>query len=184
MPQDLKAHPDSPCPAVTAIRAEARRPRPGVLELRYVVSGDVGELRLAPVSASARADELWRRTCFEAFLRGPSGEAYLELNLAPSTQWAAYRFDGYRRGMARAELGAPPRIETTREDGRFELRAVVDLGQAAAGPGEGVWRLGLSAVIEEAGGRLSYWALAHPPGKADFHHPDCFALELPAPEGP
>jgi len=21
--------------------------------------------------------------------------------------------------------------------------------------------------------------LAHPPGKPDFHHPDCFALELP-----
>ena len=27
---------------------------------------------------------------------------------------------------------------------------------------------------------MSYWALAHPPGKPDFHHPDCFALELPA----
>ena len=41
-------------------------------------------------------------------------------------------------------------------------------------------RLGLSAVIEETSGRKSYWALAHPPGKADFHHSDCFALELPA----
>jgi hypothetical protein len=35
-------------------------------------------------------------------------------------------------------------------------------------------------VIEETNGRLSYWALAHPPGKPDFHHSDCFALELPA----
>jgi hypothetical protein len=41
------------------------------------------------------------------------------------------------------------------------------------------WRLGLSAVIEETSGRISYWALAHPPGKADFHHSDCFAHELP-----
>jgi len=30
--------------------------------------------------------------------------------------------------------------------------------------------LGLSAVLEETNGRKSYWALAHPPGKADFHH--------------
>jgi len=40
------------------------------------------------------------------------------------------------------------------------------------------WRLGLSALIEEPSGHKSYWALAHPPGKADFHHPDCFAHEL------
>ena len=36
-------------------------------------------------------------------------------------------------------------------------------------------------VIEELDGTKSYWALAHPPGKPDFHHPDCFALTLAAP---
>ena len=36
------------------------------------------------------------------------------------------------------------------------------------------------AVIEENDGRLSYWALRHAPGKPDFHHPEAFALELPA----
>ena len=40
------------------------------------------------------------------------------------------------------------------------------------------WRLGLSAVIEDTNGHKSYWALAHPPGKPDFHHADCFAYEL------
>ena len=41
-----------------------------------------------------------------------------------------------------------------------------------------LWRLGLSAVIEDTSGRKSYWALAHPPGKPDFHHADCFAHEF------
>ena len=45
-------------------------------------------------------------------------------------------------------------------------------------------RIALSAVIEEVDGTKSYWALRHPPGAPDFHHPDCFALELPAPEAP
>jgi len=40
------------------------------------------------------------------------------------------------------------------------------------------WRLSLSAVIEQADGRLSYWALAHPPGKPDFHRADCFTCEI------
>jgi hypothetical protein len=51
-------------------------------------------------------------------------------------------------------------------------------------PGAAVWRLGLSAVIEETSGRKSYWALAHPKGKPDFHHADCFTLELAAPSRP
>ena len=42
----------------------------------------------------------------------------------------------------------------------------------------GVFRL---AVIEAVDGSVSYWALAHPAGKPDFHHPDGFALQLPPP---
>jgi hypothetical protein len=44
--------------------------------------------------------------------------------------------------------------------------------------------LGLSAVIEDLDGVLSYWALRHPPGKPDFHHPDTFALEIDLLETP
>ena len=40
--------------------------------------------------------------------------------------------------------------------------------------------IALSAVIEETDGTKSYWALRHPPGPPDFHHPDCFALRIPA----
>jgi len=39
----------------------------------------------------------------------------------------------------------------------------------------------ITAVIEEADGTKSYWALAHPAEKPDFHHPDGFVLELPGP---
>jgi hypothetical protein len=38
--------------------------------------------------------------------------------------------------------------------------------------------MALSAVIEATDGTLSYWALAHPSDKPDFHHPDSFVLEL------
>ena len=37
----------------------------------------------------------------------------------------------------------------------------------------------LSAVIETTDGAMSYWALAHPSAKPDFHHPDSFVLDLP-----
>ncbi len=40
------------------------------------------------------------------------------------------------------------------------------------------WQLGLSAVLEEKDGTKSYWALAHPDGKPDFHEPGCFTAKL------
>ena len=73
-----------------------------------------------------------------------------------------------------------PKIEVDSSDDAFELRAELALDRLPDLPPDAPWQLGLSAVIEEAGGRLSYWALAHPPGRPDFHHSDCFALELAA----
>lgn len=182
----LRLHPESVCSAVTQIEVDVARPRARSLALVYIITGKIGDLLLPPAAvAVARTDELWRHTCFEAFVRVAPGAAYYEFNFAPSTQWAAYRFDGYRSGLrVAAEIGAP-RIEMETSPGRYILQASLELDRAVAssenGAGDGKiapWRLGLSAVIEEAGGRRSYWALAHPPGKPDFHHSDCFALEV------
>jgi hypothetical protein len=169
----LRLHPDLRCDAVMAIAVEVARPRVGALLLSYEVTGAIGEIRRPPIAVPARADELWRHTCFEAFIRPTAREGYLEFNFAPSTQWAAYRFDGYRSGMRVADIAAP-RIEVQSAPGRLSLQLALELD----GLPPGAWRVGLSAVIEETRGRLSYWALAHPPGKPDFHHADCFACEI------
>jgi hypothetical protein len=171
----LKCHRDSPCAAATRINLDVARPRASSLLLSYTVAGKIGDLLMPAVTAPARIDELWRHTCFEAFIRATPDGGYYEFNFSPSTQWAAYRFDGYRNGMrVAAEIGAPKiAVESTSEC--YTLQAALDLGELLPASR---WRLGLSAVIEETNGRKSYWALAHPPGKPDFHHSDCFAGEL------
>ena len=178
MHQTLALHPDSRCNAVTRIDVEATRPRPGHLVLRYTVAGKIADLRLPRPTPSTRTDELWRHTCFEAFLRPPSGDAYCEFNFAPSTQWAAYAFSGYRGFMRVADEVGAPFIEMQSAADFYVLQASLDLERLVHVPKDTLWRLGLSAVIEEESGALSYWALKHPPGRADFHHSDCFALEL------
>jgi hypothetical protein len=178
MHQTLALHPDSRCTAVTRIDVEATRPRPGQLVLRYTVTGKIADLRLPPPASSTRTDELWRHTCFEAFLRLPSGDRYCEFNIAPSTQWAAYAFSGHRSGMRVADEVGAPFIEVQAGADFYILQASLDLERLAHLTKDSVWRLGLSAVIEETSGALSYWALKHPSGRADFHHSDCFALEL------
>ncbi|MGA7710414.1 MAG: DOMON-like domain-containing protein [Rhizomicrobium sp.] len=177
MRRALKIHPDSLCDAATQIEVEIWHPRSNHLTLCYVVTGKICDLVLPPLTAPARSDDdLWQHTCFEAFFR--SGEMYYEFNFAPSTQWAVYHFNGYRNGKRVANEVGVPLIEVKSSGAILKMLVLLECPRDEAG-----W-LGLSAVIEESGGRKSYWALAHPPGKADFHHSDCFALELPAVEQP
>jgi len=174
----LKLHPDSLCSAATHVEVEAARPCAGSLVLCYFVTGKISELRLPPATAAARTDELWRHTCFEAFVRISQCAGYYEFNFAPSTQWAAYGFSGYRSGMRVATEISAPRIEVQSSRKSCTLRASLELDGLSMLPHDAGWRLGLSALIEETSGHKSYWALAHPPGKPDFHHPDCFVYEL------
>lgn len=178
MPRALLIHPASAGAGGLAVQAEAERDG-GLLRLGFLVTGPVRTLRIPSPAAAARRDELWRATCFEAFVQAEGKAGYCEFNLAPSTEWAAYRFDGYRQGMRPLDLAAAPVMSVAIEDA-LELRAAVVLPRDLAGP----VRLGLSAILETRAGEKSYWALAHPPGKPDFHHADCFAARLAAPGAP
>jgi hypothetical protein len=173
----LRLHPDSVCRAVTRIDVDVVREDAGTLVLHYVVTGQTDDLMLPPILGPARTDELWRHTCFEAFVWDSRGAVYYEFNFAASTQWAAYRFDSYRSGMHVLTGMSVPRIDVQTASGHFTLHAVLELGALPDLPPD-AWLLGLSAVIEEEGGRKSYWALAHPPGKPDFHHADGFVCEV------
>jgi hypothetical protein len=173
MRQILKLHPNSRSDAVREIAVEATRIDKSALRLRYRASGVMAGLRIPQPARPARTDALWQHTCFEAFLRPRSGDAYLEFNFAPSTEWAAYSFTSYRSEM-RVIADAAVSIDVEQTDDTLELVALLE-----GLPEDAEWQLGASAVMEEIGGRRSYWALSHPPGKPDFHHGDCFALELP-----
>jgi hypothetical protein len=178
MRQSLTLHPDSLCCASVNIEVEVARPRADRLALSYLMTGEMSGIRMPSVTASERRNELWRNTCFEAFVRASSGAGYYEFNFAPSTQWAAYRFSSYRSGVCvAAEISAPP-IETQSSPDRFTLQVSLELDRLSSLPRNALWRLGLSALIEDTSGRMSYWALVHPPGKPDFHHADCFAHEF------
>jgi hypothetical protein len=177
----LEPHPDSFAPGLR-IEAEAQRAASARLILRYVVTGKTGTLLMPPPAAPGRADGLWRHTCFEAFVRAPAEAGYFELNFSPSGQWAAYRFSDYRAGMMPIDALPPPEIEAQQDGGRYILAASLDLAPILGRLAEAPWQLGLAAVIETRDGGKSYWAAAHPPGEPDFHHRDCFALELPPPK--
>lgn len=180
----LKPHPRTPGEFVQGIEAGVALDC-GELRFFYRLDGDRRRIRLPSASGEGRTDGLWQHTCFEAFVRIEDAPQYLELNFAPSGQWAAYRFEGYREGMRPLEL-EPPRIRVRGggerapegiRSGPLDLDARVRLPLLAGAAGRRL-RLGLCAVVEDDAGGLSYWALQHAPGRPDFHHPQALALEL------
>ena len=175
MGQLLKVHPSTPCSAAIQIEVAITRPRSYCLDLSYVITGQIKELSLPPAAAARRADELWRHTCFEAFI-GTNLAEYYEFNFAPTSAWAAYRFTEYRRGQS--SLAIPNPVITVRSDSeRYSLQASLQL-ESLCVPEQPPWHLGLSALIEDKTGRLSYWALAHASDKPDFHRRESFVHEI------
>lgn len=172
----LIRHPASQGGEGLAIEVEAARGPERTLDLRYLVRGDIDRLILPEVADWGRADGLWRTTCFEAFLGDGASEGYREFNFSPSMRWAAYGFDGYRAGMADLPEHAFVSMMMGRVEEGYEMAAAIATVFALE---REPLRLGLSAVIEDRAGGLSYWALAHPADKPDFHHPDSFVLTLP-----
>ena len=158
-----------------------RWPSESPLQLRYLVDGDIGRLLIPHARPPRRADRLWQHTCFEAFVAVGSGAGYYELNFSPSTEWAVYRFSAYREGMTAVEPMRSPRISTDVDADRLAVAVAIELEPLLdLRPDVGL-RVALSAVVEDAEHRVSYWSLAHAPGKPDFHHPDGFALDVLAP---
>ncbi len=177
--RELVCHRDTPAGSVDSVTVAIERAIGGELWIRFHVEAPIDSLVLPDPADPDRTDELWKTTCFELFVREPDTAAYRELNFSVSSQWAAYSFDGYRENRSDLEMSCVPDLGNDASDSHFALEARVVLPAPKV---DTSLEVGVCAIIEESDGTKSYWALRHPPGKPDFHHADCFALVLAAPD--
>jgi hypothetical protein len=178
----LRPHPSTPERA-WRVSARAERTDAGELRLRWVLTGALAGIRIPPPRELRRGDELWKHTCFEAFVAADGKAGYVELNFSPSREWAAYAFARYREGGPLTDSRLEPQIVVRREPERIAVDALVALEELSVSYADAALRIGLAAVVESSNGRCSYWALRHPVGKPDFHHDEAFAVRLAAPAG-
>ncbi|MDB5802613.1 MAG: hypothetical protein JWL63_3552 [Rhodocyclales bacterium] len=154
----------------------------GLLQLRFELKGAANGLRIPAPTHADFADELWRHTCFEAFVGTSESSAYREFNFSPSGQWAAYAFTDYRqRDATWRPVQAPLTTLRSAADG-FTLEASIP---AALLPTRSAnLHIGLTAVIEANDDALSYWALTHRSDQPDFHQRASFTLRLASQDTP
>ena len=181
----LQRHQNSAVHASLGVYARAYAERSDLLVLCYRVTGPVSDVLVPAQQSLVRLDELWRTTCFEAFISPPfpadmTDKPYWEINLSPSRRWASYEFAGYRNGMKSSPDIIVEDISMDRATDRFEITAHVRVQDGSAievlSPDTGATAVGLSCILESTDGGLSYWALSHGPGEPDFHHPDGFKM--------
>jgi hypothetical protein len=171
----LTCHPKTESSAVHGIAVRVGWQQEGTLAFTYTLTGDGTHLQIPSPRPPTKTDGLWQHTCFEAFISVQGESAYREFNFSPSGEWAVYRFHSYRQRALAEEDEPTPEIHIYRAEDYLTLDARLRLPRRFTTQ---PLRLALSAVIEDTAGTLSYWALKHPAGKPDFHHPDAFALEI------
>ena len=173
----LVPHPEMGPKGIQSVEVDVVRATNTIL-LRYGV--EPADTLLLPAYDRERRDNLWHGSCFELFVK-PDGRGYVEYNFAPLEAWNAYSFVDWRMGRRAYQPDVEPRIVDSRTDGRresfparYELDVVISPDILALAPAAA----SLAAILQEEDGTMSYWALAHPPGEPNFHHPDCFAATL------
>ena len=158
-------------PSPVRVHADVTREGP-VLRASFAITGATDRIIWPPPAPPVRTDGLWQASCLELFAHAGT-PAYAEANWSPSGAWASYAFADYRAGMADGPAAPPPHWDATLS----MLTACIDLSGVLDPAAD--WWAGLCAVIVTDDGRVRHFALAHPPGAADFHHRDCFPCHLP-----
>ena len=190
-PLTLQAHPCTPAPMIRSLDVDLARSQNGGFRLVYRLFGDMARILIPSPQPTdepdARCDGLWEHTCFEAFFARAGETAYREFNFSPSGKWAAYDFSAYRKPAGAPAAMMTPQIVRRLSEGRLELEVLLAHDALPNGMPDVSLEIGLSAVVESTDtqdGARSYWALAHPAERPDFHHRDGFHLRLSAATSP
>ncbi|MCP2727877.1 DOMON-like domain-containing protein [Limnofasciculus baicalensis] len=147
------------------------------LNLDYTLKGNLAEVDIiSPSDTPTRKDDLWQDTCFEFFLGIKDSSGYWEFNLSPSGDWNVYRFTGYRQGIVEETAFTEFPFIVERRLDSLVVSLNVDLAKIVL-PEAGV-EVAITTVIKDKNSEVSYWALTHRGGVADFHLRDSFVLEL------
>ena len=129
----------------------------------------------AATGEASRRDGLWRHTCLEIFVGSARTRSYVEINVAPSGDWALYRFESYRKPPALPEGPAAAEFAVSGPFSRRTVSFTIDLAQLESLVGGPKWRWQPTAVLETRS-ESSHWAPTHPGDGPDFHRLDHLPL--------
>ena len=106
-------------------------------------------------------DELWKKTCFEFFIKKENSKEYYEFNFSPNRCWRCYLFTDYRKKQKTVSDFQPKSLLINQNS--LDVEFLNPIKQRA------YYLIQISAVIEDYQHGLSYYALNHASKQPDFH---------------
>ncbi|MBK25551.1 MAG: hypothetical protein CME70_16260 [Halobacteriovorax sp.] len=151
-----------------------------VLKVAFELKGDLSNILLPkPLVNPSRVIGLWESTCFEMFVKNSSGDEYFEFNVSSAYNWNLFYFPSIKARLKEYTNISNLAVSAVKKEDSFCLKFWIALDKFPSGFWESDnMKIGLTAVIENKTGPLSYWALAHKEDKPNFHHMDSFIFEL------
>jgi len=151
--------------------------RGNTLSFDFAIQGDLSGLAIPlPEVAPERRGRLWEGTCLEIFLGEKGSERYWEFHLSSAGHWNVYRFARYREEMREEEAFSSLPFLFRREPETLRCSLELDCGKIL--PSGRSIEAAVCAVIRNATGGTSRWALVHPGPRPDFHRRDGFLLTI------
>jgi hypothetical protein len=127
----------------------------------------------------SRVLKLWEKTCFELFIKNEN-DSYIEFNFSPNFEWNCFYFE--KKGDPLKELNQMkmPELDILLSKDNFLLFAKIQKEYFPKGFFEDNQSLnvGISSVIKDRKGNLSYWALSHCDSRPNFHHFESFKYKF------
>lgn len=144
--------------------------------ISYKLTGEIDKIELGRIPRHERVIKLWEKTCFELFIKNERNE-YMEFNFSPVFEWNAFFFP--KKGDPLTEWQKIKSVKTDILDSLEVFKVIVEISKADfpenffEGP-----TAGITSVIKEKNGNLSYWALSHEDQRPNFHHFDSFKYKF------
>lgn len=140
-----------------------------VFYISYKIQGDLAGLDLGSEGPKhARVIKLWEKSCFELFIKN-SKDSYVEFNFSPEFEWNAFYFE--KKGDALSEYARIDKVEfdILLSLEVFHLIVKIDKKKFPDNFLNNDLSVGITSVIKNKKGELSYWALSHHDTRPNFH---------------
>lgn len=119
----------------------------------------------------SRKNELWKTTCFEAFVQIDGTDVYFEINLSTLGEWNIYKFQSCRTPQPPNEWEDAYLENVQFKPGQLQASFHFPLKK------DQKIKVGLTAVIDFIDGRKNYYSLKHTQQNPDFHDFKTFLIE-------
>lgn len=132
-----------------------------------------------PTPNRSRLIKLWEKTCFELFIKNQN-DNYIEFNFSPNFEWNSFYFNKKGDALKQWEPMKIPATEILLSHDHFFLFVNIkkEYFPKEFFDTKNELTAGITSVIKDKSGSLSYWALSHNDIRPNFHHFDSFKYKF------